>query len=114
MRLYKILWCLLCSSSIIIAHHDSIITNVSQNDGFGSQFHNIIATVIFAEINKKQYVYTPFQKMDHNYNSETNFIAKKEWLINFMQNFKIRTGSKVISQRNCKQFLDKNIGFTPF
>jgi len=61
MRLYKILWCLLCSSSIIIAHHDSIITNVSQNDGFGSQFHNIIATVIFAEINKNSMSILPFK-----------------------------------------------------
>lgn len=66
---------------------ETMITNPKQFDGFGSQFQTIIASAIYAELNNKKFVYTPFQVMDHNYNNDPNFIAQKELLINFIFNF---------------------------
>jgi hypothetical protein len=47
--------------------------------------------------------------MDHNYNNDANFIAKKEWLINFLDNFEINKNHNATPQQNCKNFFDANV-----
>src|SRR5579859_5534663 len=59
------------------------ITNNQPHDGFGSQFQELIDTVIYAELHDKLFVYTPFKRMEHNYYNDPDFLAKKEALINF-------------------------------
>ena len=105
----KLFWFIALTVSYITILANETITNTQENDGFGSQFQNIIATVIFAELNNKNYVYTPFKKMEHNYDSDPLFIQKKEWLINFITNFKVNTNNTGKKQCGCKAFLDKNI-----
>jgi hypothetical protein len=84
------------------------ITNTTYSDGFGSQFQAIIATAIYAELNNYTYVYTPFKDMEHNYDNDPHFLAKKEKLINFIDNFKLNNGS-ISNTTNAKDFFDKNV-----
>lgn len=75
------------------AKTEQYVTNFERNDGFGGQFQSLIASVIYAELNAAKFVYTPFKVMAHNYDNDPDFIAKKEWLINFKGNFEINNGS---------------------
>jgi hypothetical protein len=85
-----------------------IITNPRQSDGFGSQFQTIIAAVIYAELNNCQYVYTPFNTMEHNYTNDPDFIAKKEQLINFIDNFEL------IDHADSNESISANIAYKAF
>jgi len=76
-------------------HAKQIITNPRRSDGFGGQFQTIIYSVIYAELNNADYVYTPFSQMEHNYDNDSDFIAKKEWLINFIDNFEINKDNAI-------------------
>ncbi len=80
---------------VLYAHavHAEYITNPHQVDGFGSQFQNIIAAAIYAELVQKPFVYNPFQAMEHNYDNDPTFLAKKEKFINFIGNFELNDGS---------------------
>lgn len=86
------------------------ITNPLQTDGFGSQFQNLIAAVIYAELNKKQFVYSPFQSMEHNYTHDPEFLARKERFINFITHFRLNE-PRLKAQSNIpyKTFFDANI-----
>lgn len=85
-----------------------LITNTIQTDGFGSQFQNILSAAIYAELNGKKFVYTPFEEMEHNYFNEENFVQKKELLINFIGNFNIALKDSYTCS-NSKNFFDNNI-----
>ena len=87
---------------------EEVITNPQQFDGFGSQFQAIIASVIYAELRNKKFVYTPFQKMEHNYNGDPDFLTKKEELINFIGNFELNKDG-VISDIYFKGFFDEHV-----
>jgi hypothetical protein len=63
------------------------ITNKDRSDGFGAQYQTIIFTILFAELMGLEFVYSPFNKMDHNYDNDPFFIEKKENLINIQNNF---------------------------
>jgi hypothetical protein len=66
----------------------NVVTNPTKtNDGFGENFKLLIYSVIFAEMNGCKFLYTPFKKMEHNYDMDPDFLAKKEHLINFIGNF---------------------------
>ena len=74
------------------AHANSsldIVTNPPRKDGFGSQFQTIIYSVIYADLNNKKFLYTPFQSMEHNYDNDPDFLEKKEKVINFIGNFEL-------------------------
>lgn|GEM_PF-1635851 len=73
------------------------ITNTPRPDGFGAQFQTIIAAMIYAELAGKYFVYTPFQNMEHNYDNAPDFLARKEWLINFIGNVPLNESSAYIA-----------------
>lgn len=85
------------------------ITNVSGIDGFGSQFQDIVAAVIFAELNQKEFVYTPFKTMEHNYDNDPYFLVKKEWLINFIGNFELNRGDVQPITKSYRDFFDAHV-----
>jgi hypothetical protein len=85
------------SSSLLPSQDYKIITNPLRTDGFGAQFQTIIYSVIYSELTNNRYVYTPFCSMEHNYDMDPEFIAKKEWLINFIGNFPLNRDSKIQS-----------------
>ena len=82
-------------------------------DGFGANFQMIIYSLFYAEKNKLNYVYNPFKNMDHNYDSDPDFIEKKEKLINFRNNYKIYNENdkniKELSIFELLSFFEKNI-----
>lgn len=88
---------------------EEIITNVCAIDGFGSQFQDIVAAVIFAELNNKKFVYTPFKTMEHNYDNDPYFLVKKEWLINFIGNFELNTCGAQPVTKSYRDFFDRNV-----
>jgi hypothetical protein len=97
-----------CAS--LTAHE--MITNPYRNDGFGAQFQTIIYAIIYAELNNKEFKYTPFQLMDHNYGNDTDFIKKKEELINVRDFFPINddpTIQGIISPRKYIDFFEHHL-----
>ncbi len=70
---------------------DNFVTNnyLPPNEGFGYQYSNIINSMLFAEIIRVPFHYTPFQAMAHNYDNDPEFLTKKEKLINIIDHFPI-------------------------
>lgn len=64
------------------------VTNYRFNDGFGAQYQRIVFSIIFAELSNSEFVYRPFESMDHNYDNDPSFIENKEKFINIRGNFK--------------------------
>jgi len=66
----------------------NVVTNPTKsNDGFGENFKLLIYSVMFAEQHGCKFLYTPFKQMEHNYDMDPEYLAKKESLINFIGNF---------------------------
>jgi hypothetical protein len=89
------------------AQAKQIITNPDRADGFGAQFQTIIYSAICAELNNMDYAYTPFNKIEHNYDNDPYFILEKEWLINFIGNFELnRTNATKLDVGNVVNFCE--------
>ena len=85
------------------------VTNPYQVDGFGSQFQNIIAAALYADLTHQQFVYSPFVSMEHNYDNDSAFLEKKEVFINFIDNFDVNTGQyPAIRNMSYKPVIDKH------
>ena len=66
------------------------VTNPTKSgDGFGENFKLLIYSVMFAELHGCKFLYTPFKQMEHNYDMDPEYLAKKERLINFVGNFEL-------------------------
>jgi hypothetical protein len=66
----------------------NVVTNPTKStDGFGENFKLLIYSVMFAELHGCKFLYTPFKQMEHNYDMDPDYLAKKEHLINFIGNF---------------------------
>ena len=104
-RIGSILLATFAFQGLPLAQADEIVTNPHRTDGFGSQFQTIIYSVIYAELNNKQYCYTPFVEMEHNYDNDVDFIKKKEKLINFIDNFEINKDLSIQSIRRDLDFI---------
>lgn len=61
-------------------------TTIKSTDGFGAQYQKIIQTYIYCKLNGLNFVYTPFDQIEHNYNNDSNFIKNKEEIINLYNN----------------------------
>ena len=61
-------------------------TSIKSYDGFGAQFQRIIQTYIFCKIHKLSFLYRPFEFIEHNYNSDSDFVNKIEAFINLKNN----------------------------
>lgn len=88
------------------------VTNPVRSDGFGAQFQTIIYSAIYAEMNSKKFVYTPFKSMEHNYDNDKEFLRKKEWLINFKNHFESNSDAALQSKIKVKeyiQFFEQNL-----
>ena len=52
---------------------DIFYTNVTYNDGFGSQYQKILQTYIFCKMNNLNFAYLPLNYVEHNYNNDKDF-----------------------------------------
>jgi hypothetical protein len=65
-----------------------LLTNLVYKDGFGENFKYIIYIMLYAEFTNDTFHYTPLnEKIGHNYDNDSNFINKKEKLINIINHF---------------------------
>jgi hypothetical protein len=89
------------------------ITNLLRpDDGFGENYKYIIYSLMYAEFNKCEFVYSPFQVMRHNYDDDPDYINKKEKMINCIDTFKPKIPDVTISALNIfdlLQFYHKNV-----
>jgi hypothetical protein len=63
------------------------ITSNTRNDGFGAQYQNIIYDILYAEANNYNYVYTPIQHIEHNYNNDEKYIEQIENIMNIKNTY---------------------------
>lgn len=85
----RFLFFLVATSARGLLGHENVVTNPYRVDGFGAQFQSIIFSAIYAELHNQKFIYTPIHAMEHNYDNDPDFINKKEWLINFIDNFEL-------------------------
>lgn len=83
-----------------------VITNPRRWDGFGAQFLHVIDTALYAEVSGFKFLYTPFSAMEHNYDNDTDFLVKKECLINFMNNFEINLDANTPTPNDVMSFFN--------
>ena len=86
-----------------------------QIDGFGSQFQNIIAAILYAGINDYEYVHRPVRKMEHNYDSSKKWINTINELMNVDKKYRTISDLRALKKEdrpkryaivNFKNFLD--------
>ena len=86
------------------------ITNlVRPDDGFGENYKYIIYSLMYAELNGLDFVYTPFKIMQHNYDEDPDYIPKKEKMINIIGHFKSDDDHTKLNIFDLLQFYHKNI-----
>lgn len=93
------------ASALIETPAQGMITNSPRSDGFGSQFQTIVYSAIYAEMNNKKFVYTPFKSIEHNYDNDPDFLPKKEELINFSKHYQINQDLSLQDNMNAGTFI---------
>jgi hypothetical protein len=63
------------------------ITNNCSEDGFGSQYQYLLELILICYKNGYNFVYTPLDKIEHNYNNDPDFYNKMEYLMNIKSSF---------------------------
>jgi hypothetical protein len=58
-------------------------TNEVRDDGFGSQYLHLLLTYSFADQQNLQFRYSPMQSVEHNIETDPDFIDKLERFIGF-------------------------------
>jgi hypothetical protein len=82
----------------------TVITNVSLSDGFGSQYQHIISCILICIHKKYTFIYTPIQKMEHNYNNDPHFIENIEEFMNLRKFFTTIEESSEEEKKNMRVF----------
>jgi hypothetical protein len=61
-------------------------TSIKSHDGYGSQYQRVIQTYIFCQIHNLNFVYTPLNFVEHNYENDNDYNKKLEDLMNLKDN----------------------------
>jgi hypothetical protein len=61
-------------------------TTEKTSDGFGGQYQRIIQAYIYCKLQNLNFVYDKFDKVEHNYENDSEYINKLENLINLKNN----------------------------
>lgn len=64
------------------------ITNAQITDGFGSQFQSILSVIFVCWEEKKEFIYTPLFRIQHNYDDDPEYMDKLESVMNLKNNFR--------------------------
>ena len=86
-------------------------THIGIGDGFGAQYQQLIISYVVCSIGNKKFVYTPRNKMEHNYDNDPNYINKIENLMNIKNNIENNNDNQAINVniRQCMNWFEKNI-----
>jgi len=91
----------------------SFVCVEEQTDGYGSQFQNYISAMVYAELNKCEYVHFPIHQMEHNYDNEPGFVQRINEHMNIDKKYRLITDIKEGEIRHkpkgtFKQYFDQN------
>lgn len=84
------------------------VTNRCMGDGFGSQYHHIVAYLLFCYHFDLDFVYSPITRIEHNYDNDPEYVEKLENLMN-IRSFFTTIGDPSID-RDITDIYDKAIG----
>jgi hypothetical protein len=87
-------------------------TTEKSYDGFGAQYQRIIQTYIYCKIHNLNFVYDKFDKVEHNYENDIEYINKLENLINLkmnIPNLDKNTNHERLVNNTVSQYFEKNI-----
>lgn len=84
------------------------VTNLCMGDGFGSQYHHIVAYLLFCFRFDLDFVYSPITRIEHNYDNDPEYVEKLEILMNIRPFFKNIGDSSI--DRKITNIYDKAIG----
>lgn len=82
-----------------------------QKDGFGSQFQNIIAAIVYASLNNIEYVHRPLKIMDHNYDNDKDYIPALNKTMNIDKKFRRIDNVNINNshkEKKFKKYFDRN------
>jgi hypothetical protein len=85
------------------------ITSITRSDGFGAQFQNVLYDILYAQANGYEYLYTPIQNIEHNYNNDEGFIDYIESIMNIKNNYNNDTCCK--NNIDCEHVVDAGITY---
>ena len=86
-------------------------THIGIGDGFGAQYQQLITTYVACSIHNEKFVYTPREKMEHNYDNDPYFLKQIEDLMNIKNNIEnnINNQAKIVQYNNLRNWFEKNI-----
>jgi hypothetical protein len=87
-------------------------TVIKSYDGFGAQYQKSIQTYIFCKLHNLNFLYRPFDTVEHNYENDISYNDKLEELINLKTNIENISNKKIISEINFNiiiTFFDNNV-----
>lgn len=80
------------------------VTQEPQDDGFGSQFQNIVASHVFSVVHGLSFCATPISAIEHNYNDDPAFLENVKSLISLP--FVSAEHGRITHLENKKAWLD--------
>ena len=91
-----------------------VYTTEKSYDGFGSQYQRIIQAYIYCKLHNLNFVYDKFDKVEHNYENDTEYNNKLESLINLKNNIinlDANENYERLVNHTVSQYFEKNIDF---
>lgn len=86
-------------------------THIGVGDGFGAQYQQLITSYVVCAIHNKKFVYTPREKMEHNYDNDPDFLKQIEDLMNIRNNIEnnINNQAKIVNYIPLRNWFEANI-----
>jgi hypothetical protein len=86
-------------------------THVGIGDGFGAQYQQLITSYVVCGIHNQKFVYTPRNKMEHNYDNDPDFLKQIEDLMNIKNNIENNNNnqSKIVHYISLRNWFEENI-----
>lgn len=85
------------------------LTNFPRNDGFGAQLQTVLFTIMFCGLTGRDFFYSPFNKIAHNYDNDPDFELKKEQLIGIKDIFPIADNSIEYSGSYVYEYVENHL-----
>ena len=85
-------------------------THIGFGDGFGSQYQQLVTSYVVCGIQEHKFVYTPRDKMEHNYGNDPTFLNKIEHLMNLKNNIENSTNdAKILNYDQHRNWFEANV-----
>jgi len=93
------------------------VTNTCSGDGFGSQFQFLLSLILISLTRGDTFLYTPLNRIHHNYDNNPVFIQKLEGFMNIYSRFQLirsvsvyrRSRVRIMENAEVKKMFDRDI-----